>query len=212
MLGRGGSQNDVPVRKHDLHLQNHIVNLAVFRGHHADAAVRKEAPNRGAGQRGRVVHGRLAHLICGILNVLIDSTRAAFDVHSLGVDLINPVHPLGIEQNAAADRNRAALRAAARAPDRHGNFIIVRNFHNLGDLGRIQRADHKIRLRHPLSPVCPHPREPVVIHAVRHLVNRARGAVFLSHRVLQFGQNHGEQKIVHLILHRFFSFAVLSSF
>ena len=75
-----------------------------------------------------------------------------------------------------------------------------------------QRADHEIRLRHPLSPVCPHPREPVVVHAVRHLVNRARGAVFLSHRILQFGQNHGEQKIVHWILHRFFSFAVLSSF
>ena len=63
--------------------------------------------------------------------MLVNSAGSAFYVHTLGVDLVYPVHTLCIKNYAAAYGKGAALRAASGSPGRDRNFIVIRYFHYL---------------------------------------------------------------------------------
>ena len=119
--------------------------------------------------------------------MLVNGTGAALYVHSLGVNLVNFIHALGIQQNAAANRQSAALRAAAGTPNRYGNFVVVCNFNNLRNLFGIFRAYNIIGLRHHAAAVCPHSGKPVVVYTVRNLVNFLNRTVFLTYGVFKLG-------------------------
>ena len=203
VLGSGRGIDNITVGKNDLHLQNHIVDLTVLGRANADTAVSQEAAHGRAGQAGGIVHGCLTDLVGRPLDVLVDRTRAALDVHTVGVDLEDLVHSLGIQNDTAAHGDSAALRTAAGTPGGNGDLVVVGDLDNLGDLRRILGADDEVSLGHAAATVCPHTGQPVIVHAVRHFVNGARRAILLSHCILKLGEDHGEQKLIHLVLHDF---------
>ena len=88
--------------------------------------------------------------------MLINRTRAGFYVHTIGVNIINLVHALCVKHNAAGNRQCPALRAAACAPCRYGDFIIVCNLQYLRGFVCVLRRYNNIRLGHSAAAVSPH--------------------------------------------------------
>ena len=125
VLGCAAGVDNIAVWEHYLHLQYHIVDFAVLGRNDAYSSVRQKSAHGRAGQRRRIVHRRVSFFVCRPLYMLIDCACAAFYVHTVGVDLVYLVHSLGVEKNAAANGNSAALRSAASAPSGYGNLVIV---------------------------------------------------------------------------------------
>ena len=201
MLRRGRSVNYVAAWQNHLHLQYHIVYFAVLRGYHAYAAVRQKTAHRRTRQRRRIMHRGVSALVCRPLEMLVYSARSALDIHSLLVDFVNFVHALGVQKDSSAHGYRAALRSASAAPRRHGNFIIVCNFHHFGRFVRVFGRNYKIRLGHASPSVRPHARQPEIIDAVSQFVDCSYRTVFPPDGVFQLGHYLSEQKFVHNLPH-----------
>ena len=156
MLWRRRCFDNIAVRKHNLHPEHHIVDFPVLCGGHSDASVCKEPTHGRTCERGRIVHRCISSFVCRPLDVLVYSARTAFYVHALFVYVINFIHSLCVENNSSANGNGAALCSAARAPCCNGDFIVVCNFNNCGNLFCVLWRNNKIALRHAKTTVCPH--------------------------------------------------------
>ena len=196
MLGRGRGIYDIAVRKHDFHLKHHVVDLAVLGADYAYTAMSQKSSHCRTGQRAGIVHSGIALFVCGPLDVLVYCARSALYIHAFRIDLIDLVHALGIDDNAAGNGNRSALSAAASAPCGNGYLIVVGDFQHLAGFLRIKRTNHHVSLGHALAAVRPHTRQPEIIHAVRDLVNLAHRTVFPADRILKLAHYIGEQKFV----------------
>ena len=88
---------------------DHVFDLAVFRREDTCATVGEEAADGRAGDGGGQMHGGKAFLVAAPFEMLGDDARLAGDGQRLLVDLDQLVHPFHIDDDAAVDRQGAAL-------------------------------------------------------------------------------------------------------
>ena len=201
MARNGERADDLARRRDDLERHHHVLDLAVLRREDARAAMREEAADRRAGDRGRQVHRREARLVAAPLEVLRDDARLRRHRERLLVDLDDPVHALHVEDNAVVDRQRAALAARTTAPRHDRNLVLVRDLHDARDLRRRLRVHDEVRLRARPPTVMPHLRNPVVVDRVAELVGELRVDVLVADDVGQFRTNHLVHVAVFFDLH-----------
>ena len=193
--------DDLSGRSDDFKRHHHVLDLAVLRRKDASSAVREEAADRGARDRGGKVHRRKPFLVAAPLEVLRDDAGLRRDGERLLVDLDDLVHPLHVEDDAVVDRKRTALRTRTAAPRNNGNLVLVRDLHDARDfLGR-RGMDDEVGLRAFPAAVVPHLGNPVVVDGVAELVRELHVHVIFAHDVGELRPNHLEHVAVRLYLH-----------
>ena len=150
----------------------------------------EEAADRGAGDGRGEVHRREPFLVARPFKVLRDDARLGRHGERGLVDLDHLVHALHVEDDAVVDRQRPALRTRAAAPRDDGDPVLVRDLHDLRDLGRGAGVDDEVGLRALLAAVVPHLRDPVVVDRMAELVGELDVDVRLAHGVREFRANH----------------------
>ena len=135
------------------------------------------------------MHCRIPLFIRCPFDMLINRTRTAFYVHTFRIDFVNLIHALGVKYNTATNGKRAALRACAAPPSRHGDFVIICYFQHLRRFLRVLGCNDKVCLGHSYTAVHPHSRKPKKVCTMRNLINFFYRTIFSAYRIFQLGQN-----------------------
>ena len=182
--------DDVAVGQHHFQTDALVVNFAVFGRHNANAPMAQSAADGAAGQAGGNVLAGIALFVGVPFQLLKDHARLGGDGAAYLVNLNQAVHALHVHHDTAGHGQRAALAAAAAAPDIDGDFIIVGNFQNFGYFLGAAGTHDIVRHGRGLSPILPHAADPEIVHAIGGAVARRRGNILRSHHVLQFREDH----------------------
>ena len=190
MLGNGQGVDNIAVGQNHFHGDAHVVDLAVFAGHDADAPVAQRAADGAAGQAGGDVLAGIAPLVGIPFQLLKDHARLGGDGAADLVDLDQMAHALHVHHDAARHGQRAALRTGAAAPDIHGNFIVIGDLQNFGDFLGAARADDDVGHGRGQAVIHPHTADPEIVHAVGSAVAVLGGDVLHAYDVLQLRADH----------------------
>ena len=193
--------NDLARRGDDFQGHHHVLDLAVLRREDASPAVREEAADRGARDRGGKVHRRKPFLVAAPLEVLRDDAGLRRDGERLLVDLDDLVHALHVKDDSVVDRKRTSLRTGASAPRNDWDLVLVRDLHNARDLLSRRGMDNEVGLRAFPAAVVPHLGNPIVVDGVAELVRELHVHVIFADDVGEFRPNHLEHVAVRLYLH-----------
>ena len=166
MLGHGQGIDNVAVGQSHFQRQAHIIHFAVLGGQNADAVVGQRAAHGAAGQAGGQVHDGIAQLVDPLFQSGENDAGFAGDVARFHVDVDDLVHALDVQQDAAGHRQRAALAAGAAAPGGDGDFIVVGDFQNLGDLLGAAGTDDDVRHGAGFTGILPFPAQPEIVHGI----------------------------------------------
>ena len=188
--------DDLPGRRHDLERHDHVFDLAVLGREHARAAVREESADGRAGDGGGEMHRRVAGLFNRPFEMLRIDAGFTGDGECARIDFDDPVHAFHVEDDAAVDRQRAALGAGTAAPRGDRDSILVRDLHDPGDLSGRTGMNHEVGPLRLAPAVVPHLRNPVVVDRVSEGVRRPGIHEFRSDRVHEFAADH----LVHVVV------------
>jgi hypothetical protein len=137
-----------------------ILDLAVLRGQLPGGAGREPPADGGAVDRGREVAEGVAAPLELALEPL--SGQAGVDVaQELGVaDRAQLLHALGVDRDAAVERDRAAAHAGAAAVRDDRDLELARELHDRGDLAHVLGPHHRVRPVRRRDPLAVREQEP----------------------------------------------------
>ena len=144
---------EVAAGQDDLQLVDHVAHLPVLRRQDAAAVGGDEAAQgRGVDRGGEVVH-RVATRGQRLLEVSLQDARLHAHRERALVDGEDAVHPLGVDDDAAPDRQGAARVAGPAAPRHDGHVTLVGEADDGLDLLARPREDDGSGSRQPIGPV-----------------------------------------------------------